>query len=140
MYKSNNGGSSWTPVKGTRDFSEVPFHGGNTIGNTIIDLAWDPFDSTLVWMADLLNAYDRALNIWSDASVWKVRAAGHEEVVVTGPLICPPSGNNLLLTVTADVAGFDHKSLTSPPAKAISTYFQYSRIPGRHMTGAPPTW
>ncbi|MGF6929320.1 uncharacterized protein YjdB [Chitinophaga sp. W2I13] len=135
MYKSNNGGSSWTPVKGTRDFSEVPFHGGNTIGNTIIDLAWDPFDSTQVWMADLLNAY-QGTNIWSDASVWKVRAAGHEEVVVTGPLICPPSGNNLLLTVTADVAGFDHKSLTNPPAKAISDDFQYFNSQGVHMTGA----
>jgi uncharacterized protein YjdB len=135
MYKSNNGGSSWTPVKGTRDFSEIPFHGGNTIGNTIIDMAWDPFDSTQVWMADLLNAY-QGTNIWSDAAVWKVRAVGHEEVVVTGPLISPPSGNNLLLTVTADVAGFDHKSLTNPPAKAISDDFQYYNSQGVHMTGA----
>jgi uncharacterized protein YjdB len=135
MYKSNNGGSSWTPVKGTRDYSEIPFHGGNAIGNTIIDLAWDPFDSTQVWMADILNAY-QGTNIWSDASVWKVRAVGHEEVVVTGPLISPPSGNNLLMTVTADVAGFDHKSLTNPPAKAISDDFQYAGSQGVHMTGA----
>jgi uncharacterized protein YjdB len=135
MYKSNNGGASWTRVKGTRDFSEIPFHGGTGIGNTIIDLAWDSFDSTQVWMADLLNAY-QGTNIWSDASVWKVRAAGHEEVVVTGPLISPPSGSNLLMSVTADVAGFDHKSLTNPPLKAISDDFQYYNSQGVHMTGA----
>lgn len=135
MYKSNNGGSLWTRVKGTRDFSEIPFHGGGAIGNTIIDLAWDPFDSTQVWMADILNVY-QGTNIWSDASVWKVRAVGHEEVVVTGPLISPPSGNNLLMTVTADVAGFEHTSLTNPPQKAISDDFQYYNSQGVHMTGA----
>ena len=135
MYRSNNGGAAWTLVKGKRDFSEVPFSRAATVGNTILDFAWDPFNAGEVWMSDLFNAY-QTTGVWSDSATWKVRAAGHEEVVVTGPLVSPPSGNNLLLSVTADVAGFDHKSLVDPPVKAISDDFQYANSTGVHMTGA----
>lgn len=135
MFKSNNGGTSWNPVTGTRDYSEIPYRGGSVLGNTIVDLSWEYFDSTKVWITDIFNAYE-GTNVMASNSVWKVRAVGHEEVVPTGPLYCAPAGsNNLVSTSTADVGGFDHVSLTAPPAKDLVGDFSYANPTGLELTG-----
>ncbi|MHA4808082.1 Ig-like domain-containing protein [Flavitalea flava] len=137
MYITGDAGGNWTKLTTTRDFSEIPWapSGGNA-GNTISDFAWDPFNAGEVWFSDLLNVY-QTTNVWATpSSNWKVRAVGHEEVVVDGPLVCPASGINLLLTPTADVAGFDHTSLVNPPARSLIAPFQYANSSGVETTGA----
>lgn len=137
IFLSTNAGGTWTKLSTTRDKTEVPFStGGPRAGNNIYDFAWDPFNASEVWFSDLLNVYQTTNVFATPSSVWKVRAKGHEEVVVTGPLLSPSAGNNLLMSVTADVAGFDHVSLTNPPVKEIAPEFQYYNSTGVHMTGA----
>jgi uncharacterized protein YjdB len=139
MYITGTGGSgagAWTKLTTTRDNSEIPWSPGNgNAGNTLSDFAWDPFNAGEVWFSDLLNAY-QTTNVWASPCNWKVRAVGHEEVVVTGPLIAPPSGTNILYSTVADVAGFNHASLVSPPTKEISGDFQYANSSGVETTGA----
>ena len=139
IYLTSTGDSSavlWTKLTTTRDNSEIPWSPGTgNAGNTISDFAWDPFNSGEIWFSDILNVY-QTTNVWANPSAWKVRAAGHEEVVVTGPLVAPSSGSNLLYSTVADVAGFNHTSLVNPPTKEISADFQYANSSGVETTGA----
>ncbi|PUZ25410.1 hypothetical protein DCC81_14045 [Chitinophaga parva] len=136
MFKSSQGGASgtWSTVQGTRDNSENPYRGGSNIGNTIVDLSWEYFDSTKVWLTDIFNAYE-GTNAMTNTGVWKVRAVGHEEVVPTGPVLSPPAGSaNIVSTNTADVGGFDHKSLTAAPTKDLTVDFSYANSSGLELT------
>lgn len=122
MYRTTNGGSSWTDVgaSATRDASlapwwvppgdtEAPF--GNW-GEVVID----PFDSAHafytfgggIWTThDLTNA-DR-----DKPTHWTIGASGIEETVVLAmisPTVGPP-----LISAGDDVCGFVHTSLTQAP-------------------------
>jgi uncharacterized protein YjdB len=128
-YRSTSGGSqgSWSSmVPATRDASEAPHSAGNgadgNIGHNINGFAWDPFNAGNVWFSDMLDV-GQTTNVWASRVTWKLRDNGLEEIVVAGPMVCPPSGPNYLVSTTGDVGGFDHKSLDSPPAKGISAWF-----------------
>ena len=128
-YRSTTGGSvgSWTTmVPATRDVTEAPHSGGNgangNIGHNVNGFAWDPFNAAQVWFSDMLDV-GQTTNVWDARVTWKLRNNGLEEIVVAGPLVCPPSGPNFLVSTTGDVGGFDHKSLDLPPAKGIANFF-----------------
>lgn len=128
-YRSTTGGSggSWTAmVPATRDVTEAPHSSGNgadgNIGHNVNGFAWDPFNSGQVWFSDMLDV-GQTTNVWASRVTWKLRNNGLEEIVVAGPLVCPPSGPNFLVSTTGDVGGFDHKSLDLPPAKGIANFF-----------------
>ncbi|MGN7889819.1 Ig-like domain-containing protein [Dyadobacter sp. 22481] len=128
-YRSTTGGSggSWTAlVPATRDVTEAPHSSGSgadgNIGHNINGFVWDPFNAGQVWFSDMLDV-GQTTNVWASRVTWKLRNNGLEEIVVAGPLVCPPSGSNFLVSTTGDVGGFDHKSLDLPPAKGISSFF-----------------
>ncbi|HEV7381939.1 MAG TPA: Ig-like domain-containing protein, partial [Dyadobacter sp.] len=128
-YRSTNGGNSgsWTPMgPATRDVTEAPHSGGNgsngNIGHDVNGFVWDPFNEGQVWFSDMLDV-GQTTNVWASRVTWKLRNNGLEEIVVAGPLVAPPSGPNFLVSTTGDVGGFDHKTLDTPPAKGISSFF-----------------
>ncbi|MDJ1505694.1 Ig-like domain-containing protein [Xanthocytophaga agilis] len=128
-YRSLLGGvpGSWTAlVPTTRDASEAPHSLGNgangNFGHNICAFMFDPFNAGHVWFTDMLDV-GQTTNVWASTVHWKLRDAGLEEIVVSGNMVCPPSGSNFLLSTTGDVGGFDHKSFTSPPAKGMASFF-----------------
>lgn len=128
-YRSTTGGSqgSWSSmVPATRDVSEAPHSSGDgssgNIGHNVNGFAWDPFNAGHVWFSDMLDV-GQTTNVWASRVTWKLRNNGLEEIVVAGPLVCPPSGPNYLVSTTGDVGGFDHRSLDLPPAKGIANFF-----------------
>lgn len=122
IFTSVDGGNNWKKLQTTRDYSEVPFEPGNKPGNNINTFIFDYFNKNRVWFTDWLAVYE-SKNVWADVSDWKVRVNGLEEIVVTGPLLAPPSGNNVLHSVTADAGGFDHKSIHQPPPVGVNKFF-----------------
>lgn len=119
-YISRQGGApgSYTQGKITRDNSEAPHSENdglyyNAPGHNPAAFTWDPFYPDRVWINDMLDVLSTD-NIFAPVSNWKIRVVGLEEIVVTGPMVAPPSGKNLLLTSTADVGGAHHRSLTEP--------------------------
>lgn len=119
-YISRQGGApgSYTQGKITRDNSEAPHSENdglyyNAPGHNPAAFTWDPFYPDRVWINDMLDVLCTD-NIFAPISNWKIRVVGLEEIVVTGPMVAPPSGKNLLLTATADVGGAHHRSLTEP--------------------------
>ncbi|NLR80588.1 Ig-like domain-containing protein [Chitinophaga eiseniae] len=119
-YISKNGGApgSYTPGVITRDNSEAPHSANdglsyNDPGHNALAFTWDPFYPNRVWINDLLDILSTD-NISDAVNNWKIRVVGLEEIMVTGPMLCPPSGKNVLLTTTADVGGGHHRSLTEP--------------------------
>ncbi|MCS3800994.1 Ig-like domain-containing protein [Niastella sp. OAS944] len=124
---SQEGGApgKYTKAKISRDNTEAPhsFNDGlsyNAPGHAPFGYTWDPFYPQRIWLTDLLDVVSTD-NIFAETQDWKVRVVGLEEIMVTGPMVCPPSGKNVLLTVTADVAGAHHRSLTEPLAEGAVT-------------------
>ncbi len=138
-YRSNDGGANWTYMEthtaAIADLSEVPWF-GTALGQNLQDFCWDPFNQNMVWMTDFFFA-SQTTNIWAFPNpIWKPRAAGHEETVPCGNLLCPPSGSNLLHSTLADIGGWDHKSLTAPPEVGMQLFFPWRSDGGwANMTG-----
>lgn len=118
MYISSNAGSNWIKINKSRDISEVPWSPDHHFASAIFEFCWDPFDQNHVWFSDWYNTWETK-NPWALTVVWKARASGHEEMVTIGALACPSYGNNILLSGIADVGGFDHISITTPPNQNI---------------------
>ncbi|WP_256009052.1 Ig-like domain-containing protein [Desertivirga xinjiangensis] len=140
-YRSNAGGAagSWgSRMTITRDNSEAP-HSKNdnvssgNIGHNLNTFVFDPHNPGHVWFVDMLDV-GQTTNVWAPIVNWKLRDAGLEELVVTGPLVAPSSGKNLLLSATADIGGADHRSLTEPPQKGVNTWISANR--GANNTGS----
>ncbi|WP_343306759.1 Ig-like domain-containing protein [Chitinophaga niabensis] len=119
-YISTQGGApgSYSPGQISRDNSEAPHSKNdgvpfNAPGHNSYGFHWDPFYPNRVWLNDMLDVLSTD-NIFATPTNWKIRVVGLEEIMVTGPLVAPPSGRNLLLSVTADVGGAHHRSLTEP--------------------------
>lgn len=119
-YISRQGGAAGSYTQGqiSRDNSEAP-HSANdglpyhTPGHNPSAFTWDPFYPDRVWINDMLDVLSTD-NIFAPIVNWKIRVVGLEEIMVTGPMTAPPGGKNKLLTVTADVGGAHHRSLTEP--------------------------
>ncbi|MRG45309.1 T9SS type A sorting domain-containing protein [Chitinophaga sp. SYP-B3965] len=119
-YISRQGGApgSYSPGQISRDNSEAPHSKNdglpfNAPGHNSYGFHWDPFYPNRVWINDMLDILSTD-NIFATPANWKIRVVGLEEIMVTGPLVAPPSGKNQLLSVTADVGGAHHRSLTEP--------------------------
>lgn len=125
QYLSNDGGASWTKISPVKDNTEVPWY-AKGIGEGLDDFCWDPYDENMVWFTDFFNAH-QTTDIWAGNSItWKARAIGHEETVTIGNLLCPPSGENILLSNVADIGGWDHKSLSESPEVGMMSFFPWS--------------
>ncbi len=126
-YVSSDGGSTWTLLSGaTYDTTDVPWMNGNGWnGKGINDFAWDPYNTGAVWFGDEFQLW-QTTNVWATPVAWKAQAVGEEESVTDGTLLAPPAGSqNVLLSSVADVGGFDHPSITAPPATAMANHFPY---------------
>jgi len=134
-YRSKDGGATWTLMPIDPDLSEAPWF-ATSLGQATGMFCWDPFNPTSVWFTDFFFA-SQTTDIWASPKVaWKPRAVGHEETVTTGTLLCPPSGSNLLLSCVADIGGWDHKSLTAPPAVGMMKFFPWIAAGGwGNLTG-----
>lgn len=136
FYVSKDTGNTWQKMNKKPDFSEVPFAERSHFSLSTFDLCWDPFHQNRVWFSDFFNAY-QTTDVWAKEVVWRARATGHEEIVTLGVLVCPPSGPNQLLSCVADLGGFDHISITRPPAYSMYKFFPWI-APGAlsgNMTG-----
>lgn len=125
-YISRDGGAHYTPGKYTRDNAEAPHSPNDGAGygdpaHNAFAYTWDPFYPNRVWINDQLDILSTD-NIFDAISNWKIRVVGLEEIMVIGPMVAPPSGKSLLLTVTADVGGASHRSLTDPLYKGAVSY------------------
>ncbi|MEY3898187.1 MAG: hypothetical protein RLZZ214_3708 [Verrucomicrobiota bacterium] len=124
-YRSKDGGATWSVIDHAVDLSEAPWF-ASSIGQATGTFCWDPFNPTMVWFTDFFFA-SQTTDIWATPKVtWKPRAAGHEETVAIGTLLCPPSGTNILLSSVADIGGWDHKSLTEPPSVGMMKFFPWT--------------
>jgi len=143
-YISTRGGvpGSYTPGRiSTRDNSEAPHSKNDGVpfddpGHNSYGFTWDPFYPDRVWINDMLDILSTD-NIFASSSDWKIRVVGLEEIMVTGPLVAPPGGKNQLFTVTADVGGAHHRSLTEPLKEgAVSSTALFTNIfSAFNMTG-----
>lgn len=131
MWRSTTGGNlgSWSLMSHTRDKTEAPHSemstGAGNIGFSIDMIAFDPFNAGHVWFSDMINV-SQTTNVWAPTVAWKLRVTGLEEIFVTGQMVAPRVGRALLNTATGDVGGFDHTSLTEPPARGMSSYIATS--------------
>ncbi len=127
MYRSTNGGASWTDVgaSATRDASLAPWltpqgQSQPTFGNWA-EAVIDPFNPAHafytfgggIWTTSNLTAADRG-----QATNWTVGSIGIEETAVLA-LLSPTSGVPLISGL-GDVCGFVHTSLTTVPAAQFS--------------------
>ncbi|MBC9909715.1 Ig-like domain-containing protein [Chitinophaga varians] len=120
-FISHKGGAPGYYTQGkinVRDNSEAPHSANdglsfNDPGHNAYAFTWDPFYPERVWINDLLDILSTD-NISASANDWKIRVVGLEEIMVTGPMVAPPSGKSVLLTSTADVGGGHHRSLSEP--------------------------
>lgn len=139
-YLSNNGGATWTQFSSSYNVATDPWLIPSLVWDAkgINDYVWDPFNAGALWSADIFNIW-QTTNIWASPTVaWATQVAGEEEMVTDGTLLAPPAGSpNLLLSSAADVGGFDHTSLTSPPTICMASVFPYvsSRKGSGDMTG-----
>ncbi|MBP1202440.1 hypothetical protein JOD97_000454 [Duganella sp. 1411] len=127
MFRSTNGGSTWTDVgaTATRDASLSPWvkFGAAAAGfGNWGQVAIDPFNSAhafyatgqTIWATNNLTAADAG-----QATNWAIGANGVEETA-TLALLSPSSGAPLISGL-GDICGFTHTSLTaSPPAGMVS--------------------
>lgn len=127
MYRSTNGGTSWTDVgaSATRNTSVAPWmtpqgQSQPTFGNWA-QAVIDPFNPAHsfytfgggIWVTSNLTAADRG-----QAINWTVGSIGIEETAVLA-LLSPTSGVPLISGL-GDVCGFVHTSLTAAPAAQFS--------------------
>jgi hypothetical protein len=120
MWRSTNGGQSWTDVGSisSRDASLAPWtsYGNSTppFGGWPSAVVIDPFNSDHAM-------YDGDNSIWvtsnltnSSGPSWTIGALGIEETAVE-QLVSPTSGATLV-SALGDICGFVHTSLTSSPS------------------------
>lgn len=116
MYRSTNGGASWTELFSTQKIQLSPID----TWNTNISLHWtgsieiDPFNPERVFVTSGNGLF--MTNKISDSntakSTWYFQVEGIEETVPFGIVSLP---NNRYVTVIGDYSGFVHDGLTSVP-------------------------
>jgi xyloglucan-specific exo-beta-1,4-glucanase len=121
LYRTTNGGSSWSTVGTTRS-STVPWWDSGMWAAWPSALAINPTQRNQLWYGDWYGVW-RTENYASNAS-WTNYEKGHEEVVVF-TLSCPPAPSGAdLLSGCADMEGFRHtNSNLFPP-------FNFGNSPG----------
>lgn len=116
MYRSTNGGTTWTELFSTQKIQLSPID----TWNTNISLHWagsieiDPFNPERVFVTSGNGLFmtDKISDISTTKSTWYFQVKGIEETVPFGVASLP---NNRYVTVIGDYAGFVHDGLTSVP-------------------------
>ena len=120
IYRSTNGGTSWTAVyDGTVDTSSAPWMGagGNIVQGWMSDIKIDPYNSDRVYYVSGGGVFS-SYNFTAATPSWQFRSTGIEETAFTGVgtnLASPPTGP-LFWSVLGDMGGFTHYDLTVSPA------------------------
>jgi hypothetical protein len=127
IFRTTNGGVSWTPLVGAVHWSAAGaqwlyWHGSNLPAmGWMGDVEIDPFDPTHalfitgqgLWASNDLTAADTGA-----ATTWSFGDDGLEETVVLD-LASPPAGSPLLSGV-GDIGGFQHTTLDVSPTSGMS--------------------
>ncbi|HEY3595451.1 MAG TPA: hypothetical protein VGL13_16300, partial [Polyangiaceae bacterium] len=142
IYRSTNGGASWTPVNVPRAMHDssngpwVTFHQTNpNYTGWMGDVEIDPFNSSRVlhitgqgiWGTD---------HIENAAAVWDFRSLGIEETAVLD-LTSPPDGPSLFSAV-GDIGDFVHSDLTVSPKGGMSANPVFSSTDSVDFGGMNP--
>lgn len=111
LFRTTNGGSSWTQISNSVTNSGVTRLGSQWFG-AVSDVQMRPDNPNEVWVSDWIGVV-RTSNITTAPVAWTNIQKGHEEIV---PLILKsPSSGAPLLSGAADVNGFRHTSLSAVP-------------------------
>ncbi|MFJ8885043.1 WD40/YVTN/BNR-like repeat-containing protein [Streptomyces sp. NPDC102402] len=138
LFRSTDGGSSWTSLKDTAvlDVSETPYlkwGGEPKFGWWIQAVALDPYDSRHV-------VYGTGATIFGtrDLVHWAPEIRGLEESSVR-QLIAPPSGARLLSGL-GDIGVMYHDSLTASPSRGMASNPVFGTATGLALAASKPSY
>ncbi|CAM5700070.1 hypothetical protein SGLAM104S_04969 [Streptomyces glaucescens] len=140
LYRSTDGGRSWTSLKESAvfDVSETPYlkWGGEQpkFGWWIQALAVDPYDSR-----HLVYGTGATLYGTRDLRHWAPRIRGLEESAVR-QLISPPSGPAHLISGLGDIGVMYHERLTASPARGMATNPVFGSATGLAQAAGKPSY
>ncbi|AXG82123.1 WD40/YVTN/BNR-like repeat-containing protein [Streptomyces paludis] len=139
LYRSTNGGASWTSLKDTAtlDVRETPYlnWGGTAkFGWWIQAVALDPFDSRHIVFGTGATLYGTR-----DLVRWAPEIRGLEESAVR-QLIAPPAGGAQLLSGLGDIGVMYHDSLTVSPSRGMATNPVFGSATGLAIAALRPTY
>lgn len=138
LYRSTDGGRSWTSLKDTaiRDVRETPYlnWGGSAakFGWWIQALGIDPYDSK-----HLVYGTGATLFGTRDLVHWAPQIRGLEESAVR-QLIAPPAGGAQLLSGLGDIGVMYHDTLTASPSRGMASNPVFGSATGLAMAALKP--
>lgn len=116
IYRSVDGGTSWTPVTIQRS-GQVPWWPNSWWSAATSSLTIDPHYPNRVWLTDWFGTW-KTDDITGTPSLWRSYEKGHEELV-TFALRSTPRGATLL-SGHADADGMRHTALDAFPTKKFA--------------------
>ncbi|QZZ30539.1 WD40/YVTN/BNR-like repeat-containing protein [Streptomyces sp. ST1015] len=140
LYRTTDGGRTWTSLKETAEFdvSETPFlkWGGQEpkFGWWIQALAIDPYDSRHVVYGTGATLYGTR-----DLRHWAPEIRGLEETAVV-QLISPPVGEAHLLSGLGDIGVMYHERLTKSPSRGMASNPVSGSSTGLSQAAAKPAY
>ncbi|MEV6962383.1 1,4-beta-glucanase [Streptomyces sp. NPDC051207] len=140
VYRSTDGGRSWTSLKETAvlDVSETPYlkWGGEQakFGWWIQALAVDPYDSRHVVFGTGATLYGTR-----DLVHWAPQIRGLEESSVR-QLISPPAGEAHLISGLGDIGVMYHERLTASPSRGMAANPVFGTATGLAQAAAKPSY
>ncbi|MHA5051726.1 1,4-beta-glucanase [Streptomyces sp. SD15] len=140
VFRSTDGGRSWTSLKDTAvfDVSETPFlnWGGDQpkFGWWIQALALDPYDSKHVVYGTGATLYGTR-----DLKRWAPQIRGLEETSVR-QLISPPVGEAHLISGLGDIGVMYHERLTASPSRGMATNPVFGSATGLAQAAGRPAY
>ncbi|MFC8199857.1 WD40/YVTN/BNR-like repeat-containing protein [Streptomyces sp. NPDC057298] len=140
VYRSTNGGRTWTSLKDTAvfDVSETPYlkWGADKpkFGWWIQALALDPYDSKHLVFGTGATLYGTR-----DLKHWAPQIRGLEETSVR-QLISPPAGKAHLLSGLGDIGVMYHEKLTASPSRGMASNPVFGTATGLAQAAAEPSY
>ncbi|ANS68328.1 endo-1,4-beta-glucanase [Streptomyces lincolnensis] len=140
VYRSTNGGRTWTSLKDTAvfDVSETPFlkWGADKpkFGWWIQALALDPYDSRHIVYGTGATLYGTR-----DLKNWAPQIRGLEETSVR-QLISPPVGKAHLISGLGDIGVMYHERLTASPSRGMASNPVFASATGLSQAARKPAY
>ncbi|MFJ2178556.1 1,4-beta-glucanase [Streptomyces sp. NPDC087851] len=140
LFRSTDGGRSWTSLKDTAvlDVRETPYlnWGGSApkFGWWIQAVALDPFDSK-----HLVYGTGATLFATRDLVRWAPQIRGLEESAVR-QLVSPPTGTAPLLSGLGDIGVMYHDSLTASPSRGMAANPVFGSATGLALATLKPAY